>query len=258
MNQTLQLLMARKSVRAYEPRPIAQSDREAILAATLRAPTAGNMMLYAVIEITDQSVKDHLAESCDHQPFIARAPWLLLFCADFQRWYDYFVHCGAPQLGREMGKPSRKPDSGDLLLAANDALIAAQTAVMAAESLSIGSCYIGDILERFEEHQQLLSLPRYVLPITLVCFGYPTEAQKNRKQTPRFAERYLLHRDRYRRLSTEELEACFAERAASVPELLPGARNLGQHIYLRRFVSDFSIEMSRSVNAMLKSWSEQE
>ncbi len=90
MNETLQTLLHRKSIREYDSRPIEPEVKRDILAATLRAPTAGNMMLYSIIDITDQAIKDALAESCDHQPFIATAPMLWLFVADYQRWWDYF------------------------------------------------------------------------------------------------------------------------------------------------------------------------
>ena len=39
------------------------------------------------------------------------------------------------------------------MLAMADACIAAQNSVVAAESLGVGSCYIGDILENVEEHR---------------------------------------------------------------------------------------------------------
>ena len=74
MNQVLETLLNRKSVRAYEDKPIEPDIKAAILKATLRAPTAGNMMLYSIIDVTDQPLKDRLAITCDNQPFIARAP----------------------------------------------------------------------------------------------------------------------------------------------------------------------------------------
>ncbi len=74
MNQVMDVLLKRKSVRAYEEREISVEVRAEILKATLRAPTAGNMMLYSILDITDQKIKDQLAITCDHQPFIARAP----------------------------------------------------------------------------------------------------------------------------------------------------------------------------------------
>ncbi|MEX1329519.1 MAG: nitroreductase family protein [Desulfobacterales bacterium] len=58
-----------------------------------------------------------------------------------------------------------------LLLVCCDALIAAQTAVIAAESLGVGSCYIGEIMENYEEHKELFGLPKYVFLISLICFG---------------------------------------------------------------------------------------
>ena len=48
------------------------------------------------------------------------------------------------------------------MLAITDTAIAAQNAVVAAESLGIGSCYIGDIMENCEEQRRLLQLPEYV------------------------------------------------------------------------------------------------
>jgi len=99
MNQTMELLLNRKSVRAYEGKDISKEVKDTILAATLRAPTAGNMMLYSIIEIKDQDAKDQLVKTCDNQPFIAKAPLVLLFLADYQRWYDYFHPCASHRRG---------------------------------------------------------------------------------------------------------------------------------------------------------------
>ena len=60
----------------------------------MRAPTAGNMMLYSILDITDQAVKDKLAVTCDDQPFIASAKMVLIFCADYHRWYRKFKLAG--------------------------------------------------------------------------------------------------------------------------------------------------------------------
>lgn len=83
MNETLQLIENRKSVRAYEPRPLEPGQRDAIVHAALRAPTAGNMMLYSILEIRDPAIKDRLAVTCDNQPFIAKAPLVLVFLRKF-------------------------------------------------------------------------------------------------------------------------------------------------------------------------------
>ncbi|NMA12599.1 MAG: nitroreductase [Chloroflexi bacterium] len=246
MNKTLSCLMKRRSIRKYADRPIEEDAKKAVLDAAFRAPTAGAMMLYSIIEVEDPQKKAQLAESCDHQPFIATAPWLLLFLADYQRWQDGYAHFNVEEAARQHGRQIRQPGVGDLMLACLDAIIAAQTAVIAAESLGIGSCYIGDILENYEIHQKLLNLPRYTMPIALVCFGYPAASEMQRKYTPRFDRDLVLFKDSYRRLTKEELERAF--------NADPEAVNAAERNYLRKFSADFSFEMTRSVKKMLENW----
>ena len=144
MNAIIQSLLKRKSVRAYTGQAIPEEDVQAILEAAAQAPTAGNQQLYTILRITDPEKKHQLSISCDNQPFIEKAGLVLIFCADCLKWYKAFS---------EAGCSPRLPEEGDLLLAVCDALIAAQNAVVAAESLGIGSCYIGDILEQVETHR---------------------------------------------------------------------------------------------------------
>jgi nitroreductase len=259
MNPVIETILKRKSIRAYEKKGIEAEVRDELLRATLRAPTAGNLMLYSIVEVTDPGIKDTLVKTCDNQPFIARAPLVWLFLADYQRWFDYFIASGVEELCRKKKTKMRKPEEGDLFLACCDALIAAQTAVIAAESLGLGSCYIGDIMENYEKHRDLFNLPQYDFPICLVCFGYPTLQQINREQTSRFQEKFVLFENQYRHLSGDEFEEMFRETHEKVfhgREDVTGARNIGQLIYNRKFNAEFTTEMSRSVRAILKGWSE--
>lgn len=153
MNEILKSLHDRKSVRVFTDEPISDTDKTQILEAALAAPSAGCQLLYTILDITDQAKKDRLADLCDHQPFIAKAPMVLIFCADCQKWLSFY---------QEAGLTPRTPGSGDLLLAVEDAVIAAQNAVTAAQSLNIGSCYIGDIMENVEEIRSLLALPMFI------------------------------------------------------------------------------------------------
>ncbi|MBN2048947.1 MAG: nitroreductase family protein [Spirochaetales bacterium] len=251
MNETLTLIEQRRSLRSYAERPVESETVSAIFRAALRAPTAGAMMLYSIIEIADQTLKDKLAVSCDHQPFIAKAPLVLLFAADYQRWYDLFLHTGIRDRCAAEGSSLRLPEEGDLLLACCDTLIAAENAVIAAESLGLGSCYIGDILENYEFHRDLLQLPKYVLPVTLLCFGYP-KAPPAGKPVPRFPQEYIHFKNNYRRLEPKELDD-MASRVGRLTEGTDPAEEVWK-FYRRKFDSDFSREMSRSVRGMLESW----
>jgi nitroreductase len=253
-NQVLEVIHQRKSVRAYEEKPIPADVRQAVLDATLRAPTAGNMMLYSIIEVNDQAKKDKLVETCDNQPFIATAPWVLLFVADYQRWFDYFEVSEVERYCQEEGTTMVKPEEGDLMLACCDALIAAQTAVIAAESVDLGSCYIGDILENFEIHQEMFSLPPYAIPVAMLCLGYPTQEQEAREQTSRFEQEFVVHENFYKRIDEEGFKKMFAKRQAHLESSGSTSINIGLAFYKRKFSAAYSMEMRRSIAAMLRSW----
>lgn len=248
MNQTLRLMDARCSTRVYADSPITDAEKQAILHATFRAPTGGNMMLYTIIDVADQAIRERLVVTCDDQPFIARAPWVLVFVADFQKWMDLFEYSDVEALGL----PYRAPGLGDLMLACSDALIAAQNAVIAAESLGIGSCYIGDILENAEEHIELLGLPVHTLPVAMLCFGRPrAEPRRVSRQTE-----HMVHTNRYQRLGHADLAEIAAEleREYAPHGNKPGMANHVQAVYQRKFASEFMTEMNRSVELWMKRW----
>ena len=240
--EVLRQLHERKSVRVYEDRPVEQDVKRQILEAAIQAPSAGNMALYTILDITDPDMKAALAKSCDDQPFIATAPMVLIFCADYRRWFEVF---------RKVAEDTRAPDMGDLFLAQADALIAAQNAVVAAHGLGLGSCYIGDITERFEYHKELLGLPRYVVPAAMLCFGYPTAQQLRREKPPRFRVEDMVHENGYDLKRSDAMEDMLAERSGKSGEEL---RDWLRRFCGRKWDSAFSREMSRSCTAMVEAW----
>lgn len=240
MNTVIETILARKSVRSFTDREISPEDREIILRAAISAPSPGNQQLYTVIDVTDRQIKEKLTESCDHQPFIAEGKLVLVFCADCLKWYEAY---------QDTGSDPRRPGAGDLMLAVSDANIAAQTAVIAAESLGIGSCYIGDIMENCERQREILSLPRYVFPAAMLVFGYPTEQQKNREKPPRPAAERMVFTDSYPQLSAEDRKKLFAHKC--------GEQDYAEWMRAfcsRKYSSDFSREMTRSVEMFLKDY----
>ena len=238
MNEVLRQLYARKSVRAFTEQEISPEDRQAILTAAAMAPTAGNQQLYTIIDVTDDQLKAELVKSCDDQPFIAKAKLVLIFCADCRKWYETFQGAGCEP---------RLPGTGDLMLAVSDVNIAAQNAVTAAWSLGIGSCYIGDVMENCETQRRLLHLPKYVFPAAMVVFGHPTEQQLEREKPKRVALAHVVHENAYREMEDGEYREMYAERC--------GVRSYEDWMRAfceRKYNSDFSREMSRSVNEYLK------
>jgi nitroreductase len=246
MNPVITSLMERKSVRSFEDRPISETLRNTIIDAALQAPTAGNQTLYAILDIRDQSIKDRLAILCDDQPFIATAPMVYIFLADCRRWLTIY---------REAGIEPRAPGAGDLMIALADAIIAAQNTVVAAESLGIGSCYIGDILERKEEVTELLALEPFLVPAAMVVYGYPTEQQMKRPKPRRVAREVVVHTDRYAGSDPTLLRGELAR--INAPRRRDGASDFSFETFVRAFharkyASDFARELNRSADAYLR------
>ena len=126
--------------------------------------------------------------------------------------------------------------------------------MIAAESREIGSCYIGDIMENYEKHRELLNLPAWVFPVALLCFGYYPEGERPAPR-PRFERKYIAFAEQYQRFNPEELDEMLAGRAAAFTSANPyGAQNFGQWMYARKTGAQFSAEMARSVREALKNW----
>ncbi len=257
-NQVMETLMRRRSIRAFEEREIEEEVVEAIKTATLRAPTAGNQLFYSVIEVKDQERKEKLAVLCDNQPMIAKAPLVWLFVADVNKWKTFYRESGSIEKGKARGIEEAPTGLGEFLLATDDALIAAQNAVIAAESFGIGSCYIGDILENYEEVSQMFSLPSHVAVATLLIFGYPKSKKELPVQSIRPPSDAVFMEDTYEPYTLEKLQYAYGrqEEDARRKKRLPfdNTGSLADEYYFRKHTSDFMKEMNRSGACIIRAW----
>lgn len=229
-------LFERKSVRAFEDRPISEEFRELISDAALQAPTAGNQTLYTILDIRDQMTKEQLAVLCDNQPFIATAPMVYIFLADCRRWLSIY---------RAAGIVPRAPGVGDMMIALADGLIAAQNTVTAAWALGVGSCYIGDILERRQDVSKLLNLKQFLVPAAMVVYGFPTEQQMRRPKPVRVSRDHVIQRDRYTDPDPEELKS----ELTRIREKRSGDFSFADYVrrfHDRKYASEFARELNRS------------
>ena len=256
MNNTLKILDKRVSLRRYKDEDIKEEDLNQILNSAMRAPTAGNMMPYSIIVVKDEKKKEILSETCDNQPFIAKAPLVLVFVADFKKTYDYFDICDLKGYCKKENIKYKSPNLASLFLSFNDTLIAAQNAVIAAESLNIGSCYIGDIVENYEIKKELFNLPKYVLPVAMLTMGYYPDNYKKRK-SERFDKKYVVFNETYKKLNENELNDMYQIKEEKIKNIDKyNAKNFGQYIYKRKFAAEFFEEMERSLQLMIINWLE--
>lgn len=255
MNGTIENIINRASLRTYSDKKLTKEHIDILLESAMRAPTAGNMMLYSIILIEDENTKKILSQTCDNQPFIAKSSVIMIFTADYQKWYDYYNLFGVKDYCDKHGLTYEGPGEANILLAANDAIIAAQNVVIAGESLGIGSCYIGDIMENYEIHRELLNLPEFTFPVAMLCLGYYPD-NYNKVLRNRFDRKYVVFNEKYERLDGVQLREMYSEfekKYSSNNKF--NAENMAQVHYRIKTGSDFFKEMNRSVREALKNWS---
>ncbi|MHA1242160.1 MAG: nitroreductase family protein, partial [Promethearchaeota archaeon] len=57
-NQILESLNNRRTIRAYHPKTLSQDEIDTIIQGAMRAPTAGNLMMYSIIQVADKNLKE--------------------------------------------------------------------------------------------------------------------------------------------------------------------------------------------------------
>ena len=258
MNEdTIKLLEKRRSLRSFSSEPIEKEVLDKMKRLTLRAPSAGNMNMYSIIEVTDPEIKKELATLCDNQMMIAKAPGVWIFVADMERWFNWMKKGGSAE---RIGKPVRQPGIGDFHLCMQDAIITAHNAVIAAEALGMGSCYIGDVIENYEKMQKLLNLPSLAAPAAMIIFG-KEKAPQTAPMTLRPEPEYFFMENGYRVQTPEEcLEMYKAhEDSYRARGVLPN-NNTGtyaDYYFNRKYTSEFMDEMNRSAEVFIRRWCEE-
>jgi FMN reductase (NADPH) len=183
-NPTLEALMRRKSIRAYQEK--APSDE--MLASVVRAGEQAPFSLQLCSVLLSRESGKH--------PF--NAPWLFTICVDSHR------------LERVMAKRKWRLAINDLSLlffGVQDAALLAQNMVIAAESLELGSCFIGNtpyIADKIVEQYQL---PPRVFPLVQLTMGYPAEDPPPR---PRYPLNFTLFEGKYPEFDDETLKQAMA------------------------------------------------
>jgi len=110
-------------------------------------------------------------------------------------------------------------------------------------------------MENIEIHREMFNLPKWVFPITLLCFGRPKRDHSFKKVTPRFPKEFVYFKDQYTLKSDQEFEEMLVGHyKIKNNNFFKDTENIGQSIYLRKTGSDFAAEMRRSVKVALQDW----
>jgi nitroreductase len=159
----LQIIDRRRSIRAFDSRPVEAEDLEKILEAARLAPSSNNTQPWRFVVVREAKKRRDLALA---QPlstpspikFAAEAPVVIACCTR--------PHALLHKAVRIFGK-----DYCEI-----DAAIAVEHMVLAATALGIGSCWLGWFSE--PKVKKILKIPGGVKVIALLALGYPQQKPK--------------------------------------------------------------------------------
>ncbi len=196
----LNTIFQHRSIRNYKSDPIPATLLDDILRAGSRASTTGNMQVYSIVVTTDDLLRDRLWEVHFKQGMVRRAPVILTFCADFNR---FNLWCR---------QRKAEPGYGNFLsfiTAFTDALLAAQNCALAAEASGLGICYLGTTTYNADRIIDILRLPEFVVPATTLVVGYPED---DPGLTDRLPLDGVVHRETYSDYTPADIDRLYREK----------------------------------------------
>ena len=166
MKSLMEIIKARKSVRAYKDTALPQDIVDAILETGMNAPTARNLqqLEYKVITNTDliSKLSDGIAKAMQNMPNMPAPPPGAPQRPSFFYGAPLLVIITAPK---------------DNHFAVADGALAVQNMMLYATSLDLGSCYIGlaNFLNNVPEALQEINIAENMNIVATVICGYSAE-----------------------------------------------------------------------------------
>lgn len=150
MDNMLDLIKQRRSIRQYKKQIPGDSEIEKILEAARWAPSGLNNQPWRFLVIKDKEKKDKLANFTKYGEIITDAPGVIIICMDIADSYN------------------RDKD-----LMSIGACI--QNICLQAHSMGLGTCWLGEILNRKEDVHKYLNLDKDLELMAVVALGFSNE-----------------------------------------------------------------------------------
>jgi len=145
-------VLARRSIRKYTDEPVSDDAVQALLAAAMAAPSAGNEQPWHFVVVRDAALRRQVPQIHPYSLMVPQAPVAILVCGDetLEKHAGYWVQ---------------------------DCSAATENLLIEAEQLSLGAVWLGiyPVGERVEAFRGLFGIPEHVIPFALIAVGHPAE-----------------------------------------------------------------------------------
>lgn len=153
MNQTLNFIFSRRSVRQFQDKKISTSTVTDLLEAAMAAPSAMAKDPWHFIVVRKRATLDQLTAILPNGKMLRQAPLAFIVCGDLTKAHDQLE---------------------SYLL--QDLSAAVENILLAASSLGLGSCWLGihPRPDRMAGISALFQLPEMIVPMCGIALGWPT------------------------------------------------------------------------------------
>lgn len=160
MNETIETIIKRRSIRKFTDQPVEKKKLVMLLEAAMAAPTAMNAQPWEFVVITEKEVMDKFRSGL------------------------MFAKMNAPAAICVLGSTRLQKNKAGEKFWVQDCSAATENILLAATSLGLGSVWIGIHPVTLFVHQvkNILNLPESVNPLNLIYIGYPAEEKEPRTQ----------------------------------------------------------------------------
>ncbi len=150
---TFEAIAGRRSVREFTGEPVSDADLDRLLEAARWAPSGLNNQPWRFMKVQDRSTIVEMSNMSRYRGVIAGASALIAVFLDAQDIYD------------------RTKD----LMSAGAAI---QNILLAATEAGLGACWLGEILARRSDVEELLEVPDDLELVAVVAIGRPTDRER--------------------------------------------------------------------------------
>lgn len=191
------LIRKRRMVRNFTEEPVEWEVVERIVDNARRGPSAGFSQGMAFVAITDEEIREGIAEIAGehwyvrqgHEPFMSRAPVHIVITTSEEIYHRRYNEPDKKGKGQEeIGWP--------IPYWHTDAGAAMMLVLLSAVDEGLGSAFVG--VKDPSELQRLLGIPQEHMPIGVVFIGHPAPDKKSGSlKRGRRELSDVLHRDRW-------------------------------------------------------------
>ncbi|MDO5671653.1 MAG: nitroreductase family protein [Actinomycetaceae bacterium] len=167
---TIEHQLNHRSIRQFSNRPVDQQTLDRLREVARRTPSSNNIQSSAIIRVKDPAVRSTLADIAN-QAYIKDAPEVWVMIVDCHRLQGIVEERGADA---DEADGADGAASMDLFFQGfTDACLMGQNIVNAAESLGLGTCYLGSLLNDCPGVIEALKLPALTFPVFGLMIGWP-------------------------------------------------------------------------------------